>query len=310
MDNKVAYAFCYIYSGTEQEAYFLFGSDDGAKVWINSELVHKKYVGRALTIGEDKFGAKLNKGVNRVLVKVTQWSREWAFAMEVTSAEGYARLQAEERAKKDFAEFLNCRIVPKYGNFWNYTFSPGDLPEMGWDKPYLVEKVMGKFDLETKWYDGQLNEVTEAEKGGRYAFVTDGRTSDGLHIQRAGTMYCVPSDWLAWSERPKAYLEYMPFSDVSKEAWEERKDAIALYSGRIVLLSLLSQQEGAVLMSYLDEMEAAGGGPSLTDTPGIRDHEYHLALKRKLLGVESKYPQLKLPRKREKRAVVLHLAPR
>jgi CubicO group peptidase (beta-lactamase class C family) len=306
LDNKVAYAFCYILSDNEQTAHFLFGSDDGAKVWINGELVHKIYVGRGLIPGQDKFSAKLHKGLNRLLVKITQWTRGWEFAMEVVDSERYAKIQAEEQAKKDFTEFLNCRIVPQYGNYWDYTFGPGKFPQMGWDRPYLVEKVMGKFDLDIKWYDGQMNEVKEAAKPGRYAFTAEGKTEKGIHIRRAGTMYCIPSDFLAWSERPKAYLEYLPFTDVTKEAWHEHKEAIALNVGRMVLLSLMAQEEGAVLMSYLDEMEVTGCEPSLTDTPVIRDHEYHLALKRKLLGIENKYPQLKMPKKTSEPATVLH----
>lgn len=306
MDNKVAYAFCYILSDKEQTTHFLFGSDDGAKVWINGKLVYKIYIGRALIPGQDRFTAKLQKGLNRVLVKVSQRTREWAFAMDVMNNESYAKVQTEEQAKKDFAQFLNCRVVPQYGNYWDYTFGPGKFPQMDWDRPYLVEKVMGKFDLDIKWFDGQLNEVKEAAKPGRYAFVADATTEKGIHIRRAATMYCIPSDFLAWSERPKAYLEYLPFSDISKEAWQEHKEAIALNVGRMVLLSLLAQEEGAVLMSYLDEVEATGREPSLTDTPVIRDHEYHLALKRKLLGIENKYPQFTMPKKTSKPTTVLH----
>jgi len=45
----------------------------------------------------------------------------------------------------------------------------------------------------------------------------------------------------------------------------------------------------------------------LTDTPIIRDHEYHLALKRKVLGLEKKYPPLRRPHKKKgKSAPVLH----
>jgi CubicO group peptidase (beta-lactamase class C family) len=86
-------------------------------------------------------------------------------------------------------------------------------------------------------------------------------------------------------------------STIDKAAWEEHKETVAEYTGRTVLLSILKQQDGAILMSYLDEMESTGSQPALTDTPIIRNHDYHLALKRKIMGVENKYIPLKMPRK-------------
>ena len=66
-----------------------------------------------------------------------------------------------------------------------------------------------------------------------------------------------------------------------------------------MLLSMLRQQEGAILLSYLHEMKTSAEKSTLTDTPIIHDHDYHLALKQKILGVENEYPPLKRPRKKE-----------
>lgn len=306
-DNKVAYAFCYINCEKAQKVHFLFGSDDSAKVWINGRLVHKIYAGRALQHGQDSFDANLNKGLNRVLVKVTDQVRDWGFVIEALDEAAYTKIQADKLQQEQFKEFLNCRIVPKVGNMWDYTLGPGKLPEMDWEKPYLVEKVMGKFPLKVRWFDGELNEVITATNPGRYAFVAEGTTHKGIHIRRAATLYCRPKDWFGWSETPKANLSWLHNRNVNKAAWDEHEEAIASYAGKIVHLSILAQREGAVLMSYLHEIESTGKAPPLTNTPVIRDHDYHLALKLKLLGVEDKWPALKMPRKIEsKPATVLH----
>ena len=61
------------------------------------------------------------------------------------------------------------------------------------------------------------------------------------------------------------------------------------------------------MMCYLAEMKAGTNGNSRTDIPEIINDDYHLALKRKIMGVENKYPKLKMPRKIEgKPAPVLH----
>ena len=308
-DYKAAYAFCHIYSAKEQEVHFLLGSDDAVKVWVNGELVHSNYVARGVKRGEDKFGVKLNKGLNRVLLKVTEGVNEWGFVVEVLDAEGYAVIKAKDRVKEDFLEFLNCRIRPKVGNPWDYTFEPGDFPQIKWEKPYLVEKVLGEqLELDVRWFDSDLNEVTKAAKAGRYGFYAEGTSRSGKIVRRGGTMYCRPKEWFGWSETPKAYLdyEYLAVDGVDREVWEQRREAIASYVGRMTLLSILRQEEGAVLMSYLSEMEAKGEASSM-DTPIVRDNEYHLALKRKLLGVEEKWPRLEMPREIEgEPARVLH----
>jgi CubicO group peptidase (beta-lactamase class C family) len=207
-------------------------------------------------------------------------------------------------SKEAIIEFQNCRIVPQFGNHWDYTFEPGKFPDFEWDKPLLVEKVMGEFPLEARWFDSELNEVNTPEEPGRYAFYVEGKTPEGHVIRRASTVYCRPKYWLGWSEKPMAHLDYLPLDGISKPAWKEHEDAIATFAGRIVLYSILRQEQGAVLLSYLHEMKATGNSPTLTDTPIIRDHDYHLALKQKILGVEKKYPPLRMPQKAKKSTVL------
>ncbi|MBW8001354.1 MAG: beta-lactamase family protein [Planctomycetes bacterium] len=297
VDFKVAYAFCHILSEKTQTAGFFFGSDDGAKVWINGNLVHSNYVARGLVRGQDKFTAKLNKGLNTVLVKVSERTGDWAFVLEAVDGDNYKKMQAEKRKLEEFIEALNCRLVPKLGNPIDFNFRPSKFPEIQWDRPYLVEKIMGKFDINVRWFDNQLNEVTVPKKSGRYAFVAEGTTAKGKHIRQAATLYCGPENWQAWLEKPKAYLDYVSSAEtIDKDVWQENREAIASYTGRMVMLSIMRQQEGAILMSYLDDLKSTGEKPSKINTPIIRDHEYHLALKRKILGVENKYPLLKMPK--------------
>lgn len=226
----------------------------------------------------------------------------WAVeAQERRADEGAA---SRQEALKDF---LGCRVVPKLGNPWDYTFEPGRFPEVGWDKPQVVERAWGKFPLHVRWFDGALAEVAAPNHPGRYAFYAEARTSEGTVIRRASTVYCRPKNWFGWSERPKARLDFIPIDGVSRRAWDEHEEAIAAFAGRMVLQAILRQQEGAVLMSYLHEMEGMGEESALTDSPIIRDHDFHLALKRKILGIETAYPPLKMPRKiGGKSATVLH----
>lgn len=106
-DNVVAYAYSSIHSDRDQEVMFLLGSDDGVKVWVNGELVHKNYVGRGLTLGQDNFDAKLHKGDNRILVKVIDMVRDWGFAIEMLDEESAA---IEKQAQRDKAAVIASKI--------------------------------------------------------------------------------------------------------------------------------------------------------------------------------------------------------
>jgi CubicO group peptidase (beta-lactamase class C family) len=248
-----------------------------------------------------KYGTPL--GTLILLAALSLACREaWAVeAKEKHTDEGAANRQ---EALKDF---LNCRVVPKLGNPWDYVFEPGRFPEVGWDRPHVVETALGKLQLHVRWFDGTLAEVTAPKDPGRYAFYVEARTSHGAVVRRASTVYCRPKNWFGWIERPKAHLDFIPIDGVSRRAWDKHQDAITAFAGRMVLQSILRQQEGAVLMSYLHEMEVTGEESTLTDSPIIRDHDFHLALKRKILAIENAYPPLKMPRNtKPKSAAVLH----
>jgi CubicO group peptidase (beta-lactamase class C family) len=295
VDNKVAYALCYLQSDIDQEATFLLGSDDGVKVWINGILVHENDVARGIIPANDSFKSDLKKGPNRILVKITQLVRGWGFVLEALNAEEAQVFEEQKQEIIDFDTFLKCRLSPIQTNTWNYVFTPGDFPELDWENRYLVEKVMGKFPLSIRWFDGQLNEVKTAEKPGRYGYYAEGTTSDGLLIRRGGTVYCSPVDWISWGERPKAVLEYLLIPGIDKNVWKDNQDALTDFAGRMVLLSILDQKEGAILMSYIDEMDNRKIIDHNIFTPIIQDHEYHLGLKQKILAIENNKSALKMP---------------
>jgi hypothetical protein len=71
-DNRVAYLRTRLWSPKEQKARLELGSDDGAKVWLNGQLVHANNAVRPVKPGEDKADVTLKEGWNPMLVKLTQ----------------------------------------------------------------------------------------------------------------------------------------------------------------------------------------------------------------------------------------------
>jgi CubicO group peptidase (beta-lactamase class C family) len=294
IDYAAAYAFATIDADQAQVVNFYFGSDDGAKVWINGELVHQVYTGRGIVIGEDTFKVELKQGRNTVLIKVAERIGAWGFALGVADQEAYKALLAEIEAKELRSRFKGTRVMPAQ----SYLISPGDFPELVWERPGIVEQVVGEVPLTVRWFDRELNEVTTASTPGRYAFVAQGTTKDGRTIRRAGTVYCKDPNWMEWAEQPTAKLNHLAPMSIDQATLEKHRDAVAGYTGRTLRASIEFKQAGVPLLAFLHDMQADNTPATMSDTPLARDQDYHVALQRKLMGVEDKWPALKLPRQR------------
>jgi serine phosphatase RsbU (regulator of sigma subunit) len=79
--NAIAYAFCTLKSDVEGKNQILLGSDDGVGVWINGKRAHYNPAARPLFLDHDIFEVDLKEGTNRCLVKVSQGTGNWGFAM-------------------------------------------------------------------------------------------------------------------------------------------------------------------------------------------------------------------------------------
>lgn len=88
---RAGYIFAWIQADAtkEQVITFFFGSDDGAKVWINGELVHTAWVpgGRGVRTRSEYFKTTLKPGKNALLVKVDQNGPGWGAAVEALPRE-------------------------------------------------------------------------------------------------------------------------------------------------------------------------------------------------------------------------------
>lgn len=86
--NIVYYAFAFLVSAADQDVTIFTNSDDGIKVWLNGDVVVAENVYRGITHQPDRATkVRLKKGLNPVLVKVTQLSGPAALKLYVTGNE-------------------------------------------------------------------------------------------------------------------------------------------------------------------------------------------------------------------------------
>ncbi|HEX4350245.1 MAG TPA: HEAT repeat domain-containing protein, partial [Verrucomicrobiae bacterium] len=87
-EQEVAYARTSIHSDNEQEALLTLNSDDGAKVWLNGNVIVARNIARALNGPADKVKITLKPGWNNLLFKVTQNNAGWGFWAKLTDSNG------------------------------------------------------------------------------------------------------------------------------------------------------------------------------------------------------------------------------
>jgi hypothetical protein len=84
----VAYAFCRLDADAAKPALLKIRSNDGVRVWLNGQMVHDHHLGRSIDSGEDQVAIALQKGPNRLLVKVDQGGGDWGLLVLLRQPDG------------------------------------------------------------------------------------------------------------------------------------------------------------------------------------------------------------------------------
>jgi len=86
--KTVAYALACVFSSERQPVAVRLGSDDCAKVWVGGELVHANRDNHPIGFDQSVVTATLEKGWNKILVKVCQDEEAWGFRLRLTAPNG------------------------------------------------------------------------------------------------------------------------------------------------------------------------------------------------------------------------------
>lgn len=90
-DHVAAYAQAFLFTPLEGDVHLLLGADDGHQLWINGELVSSRQ-GRNISVADDlDVRVHLNRGWNRVLLKVADLDGGWAFQLRAADPTGTLR---------------------------------------------------------------------------------------------------------------------------------------------------------------------------------------------------------------------------
>jgi mannan endo-1,4-beta-mannosidase len=89
-DASEAIGYCYteLDSPSGVDARLLFGSDDGAKVFLNGQMIYSRESARGVKRDEDEVRVQLRQGRNRLLFKVEQLNQGWGIMARIVDDRG------------------------------------------------------------------------------------------------------------------------------------------------------------------------------------------------------------------------------
>ncbi len=90
-DPAVAYALTYVYAPQSRDLTIGLGSNDGARLWVNEELVYSRHVGRSASPDQDVIKIHLRQGWNKILVKVENFGGGWGLYLRIPDFSGRLR---------------------------------------------------------------------------------------------------------------------------------------------------------------------------------------------------------------------------
>lgn len=87
-DNCVIYLKTRVFVLAAQSVIFELDSDDGIKLWVNSEITHANNTDRGVVPGQDKVKSSFRQGWNDLLAKITQNGGGCGMSLHLTATDG------------------------------------------------------------------------------------------------------------------------------------------------------------------------------------------------------------------------------
>ena len=129
-DHVYCYVLSHAYSDRPRDILVKVGTDDSYMLWINDSLLSKKKIQRQASIDEDVIKVHIDKGWNKILLKLFENTGSWGFYFRITDMHGNTPLNVifdptknEKRAKSIYSMLSkqkNIRIA-KNTFFFGFT---------------------------------------------------------------------------------------------------------------------------------------------------------------------------------------------
>lgn len=225
-------------------------------------------------------------------------------AAGTASATPAADKQAAEGKREERREFQSQELMLAKSGIW--IFKLGETPRILWRDVETVRRLGCSEPLRVRWFDAELNESPEPNAPGRWLAWIEGTAPNGTPLRRSRTFYALPEQ-LPTSFSPDLTVAFPNFPGPDAPVvLNEHEAEILRLANDVLVRAVLGSEQGAVLVAGLTEAEPLGRPAKYVESTSVRNDDCHLALKRKLQGLQDKVRSLRPPRHRDQPAPMLH----
>jgi CubicO group peptidase (beta-lactamase class C family) len=180
---------------------------------------------------------------------------------------------------------------------FSYIFNSGDPPRIVWRDLETVRQLGADGRLRVRWFDASLNEAKVPNHPGRWSAWIEGTAPNRTPMRRSLTFFCRPPGFLFYFPPEPKSVAPLP-GLIASEVWREHDAEVAKLYQDSLLRSINDTEPGAVLIAGLSESKPLGRPAMTIDSAAVREDDFNLALKLKVLHLKSRIRGLKPPRVR------------
>ncbi|MDX2199206.1 MAG: serine hydrolase domain-containing protein [Phycisphaerae bacterium] len=230
-------------------------------------------------------------------------NRRLCFALSIAFAVvGLAALASAQEITPDLVErrkqFLAQELITSRP--FQFIFNPGQTPRVIWRDAEEVRRLGMSAELRVRWFDGEFREAPVPDAPGRWAAVIEGTAPNGTPLRRGLTFFCRGDGFIFWTPADETGLMPARPSPVPPAIWEAALTEVRLTSRDAHFRAMNDTEAGAILMAGFFEAAreaTSSSAPSSANSigvselpdrgrwsPAMRNDEYHLRLKLRLLA--------------------------
>jgi CubicO group peptidase (beta-lactamase class C family) len=244
-------------------------------------------VGNGKTYAEATFGSEAEDGLASVAIQLPFLSpgEEYGELDIMVEGEkcGTLEIPSLDRMRYDTFKWETPRGYP------GCVFVGTELPKIDFERPLRIKELIGPYEISTRYYDADFNEVDSAEKPGRYGAVVDIKTASHT-TSRFVPLFRQEKDF-SWRHELEAEVKLPEGLGIEREVAKEYADHVNRFLGDQLAEGLRRDPGGAILLAALDEAGEDREKDGYYTNPGIRNRRWWLQLKRKRYGSDKAYPE-------------------
>lgn len=172
-------------------------------------------------------------------------------------------------------------------------FQGAAFPGCDYANPLLAERYLGKYRIETTFYDAQYNKVASAEKPGRYGAVIDIIPDVGRPLRRYATLYRQPQPYNVfswWYLKPEGSVVIPSELGIDHGSMTAQGESVGKFIQWQMQDAVAEDKDASVLLAGLSETPKDSGPRGVYDDVFALDRQWWVGLKRKIDGMEAAHP--------------------